>query len=121
MVTRSPQESLEEPLLPAMPPQGHVPTMVSNPLGIGIFYLKAYDAWLKLGAQTDAKIDATNDDEEEDGIIDVKRQAPATVTPDDYMDDWTHAQLDESAHPKSCQFQRECQESDTCEEGQTSD
>jgi hypothetical protein len=49
MVARSPRETSGAPLLPAMPPQGHVPTMVSNPLGMGIFYSKAYDAWLKLG------------------------------------------------------------------------
>jgi hypothetical protein len=49
MVARSPRESSGAPVLPSVPPQGHVPTMVSNPLGIGILYSKTYDLWLKLG------------------------------------------------------------------------
>lgn len=37
------------PVLPALPPQGHVPTLVSNPLGPGFTYSIPYDRWLKLG------------------------------------------------------------------------
>jgi hypothetical protein len=49
MVANSPRESSEAPILPAMPPQGHVPVMVSNPMGMGILYSRLYDAWLKVG------------------------------------------------------------------------
>jgi hypothetical protein len=49
MIARSPREYSDAPILPAMPPQGHVPAMVSNPLGIGILHSRLYDAWLKLG------------------------------------------------------------------------
>jgi hypothetical protein len=49
MVARSPREISGAPVLPAMPPQGHVPSLVSNPLGMGIVYSKTYDMWLKLG------------------------------------------------------------------------
>jgi hypothetical protein len=48
-VARSPRETSGVPMLPATPPQGHVPAMVSNPLGMGIMYSKVYDLWLKLG------------------------------------------------------------------------
>jgi len=37
------------PNLPALPPQGHVPTLVSNPLGSSFTYSVSYDRWLKLG------------------------------------------------------------------------
>jgi hypothetical protein len=37
------------PTLPALPPQGHVPTLVSNPLGHRFTYSVNYDRWLKLG------------------------------------------------------------------------
>lgn len=49
MVARSPREISGAPVLPSMPPQGHVPSLVSNPLGMGIVYSKTYDLWLKLG------------------------------------------------------------------------
>lgn len=48
-VARQPRETSGAPILPAMPPQGHVPTMVSNPLGMGIMYSRLYDLWLKTG------------------------------------------------------------------------
>jgi hypothetical protein len=39
------------PLLPALPPQGHVPNLVANPLGPGLTnYSMNYDYWLKTGA-----------------------------------------------------------------------
>ena len=37
------------PLLPALPPQGHVPSLVTNPLGYDMAYSSLYDRWLKLG------------------------------------------------------------------------
>jgi hypothetical protein len=38
------------PVLPALPPQGHVPIHVSNPLGSELStYSRVYDRWLKLG------------------------------------------------------------------------
>lgn len=37
------------PVLPALPPQGHVPTLVRNPLGPSLTYSSTYDRWLKLG------------------------------------------------------------------------
>jgi len=40
------------PSLPALPPQGHVPSMISNPLGYGISHSVEYDRWLKLGVFT---------------------------------------------------------------------
>lgn len=49
MVARSPREGGLTPIMPAMPPQGHVPTLVSNPLGVGTLYSSSYDKWLKLG------------------------------------------------------------------------
>lgn len=49
MVARSPRESGLAPIMPVTPPQGHVPTMVSNPLGIGTLYSTTYDLWLKVG------------------------------------------------------------------------
>jgi hypothetical protein len=52
LVARSTRENSEAPILPAIPPQGHVPAMVSNPLGTGFLYSKLYDLWLKLGVVT---------------------------------------------------------------------
>jgi hypothetical protein len=52
LVARSTRENSEAPTLPAIPPQGHVPAMVSNPLGTGFLYSKVYDLWLKLGVVT---------------------------------------------------------------------
>ena len=49
LVARGTRENSEAPILPAIPPQGHVPAMVSNPLGTGFLYSKVYDLWLKLG------------------------------------------------------------------------
>lgn len=49
MVARSPRDGGLVPIMPAVPPQGHVPTMVSNPLGIGILYSTTYERWLQLG------------------------------------------------------------------------
>lgn len=49
MVARSPREGGLAPIMPATPPQGHVPMMVSNPLGIGTLYSTTYDIWLKVG------------------------------------------------------------------------
>jgi hypothetical protein len=40
------------PSLPALPPQGHVPTLVSNPLGYNIANSPQYNRWLKLGVFT---------------------------------------------------------------------
>ena len=49
MVARRPREGSGAPILPAMPPQGHVPVIVSNPMGVGILTSGLYDAWLKVG------------------------------------------------------------------------
>ena len=37
------------PILPALPPQGHVPALVVNPLGHDLMYSVTYDRWLKAG------------------------------------------------------------------------
>lgn len=37
------------PIMPTLPPQGHVPTLVSNPLGQSFTNSRVYDLWLKLG------------------------------------------------------------------------
>jgi hypothetical protein len=52
LVARSTRENSEAPILPAIPPQGHVPAMVSNPLGTGFLYSKLYDLWLQVGVVT---------------------------------------------------------------------
>lgn len=49
MVARRPRENGGAPILPALPPQSHVPVIVSNPMGVGIQMSRLYDAWLKLG------------------------------------------------------------------------
>lgn len=49
MVARSPREGGLAPIMPAVPPQGHVPTMVSHPMGIGTLYSTPYERWLQLG------------------------------------------------------------------------
>ena len=50
IVARSPRELTGgAPILPSLPPQGHVPSMVSNPLGTGTTLSRTYDLWLKLG------------------------------------------------------------------------
>lgn len=40
------------PNLPALPPQGHVPSFISNPLGYRITNSVVYERWLKLGVLT---------------------------------------------------------------------
>jgi hypothetical protein len=52
MIARSTREASNAPILPALPPQGHVPALVSNPLGFSFTYSKLYDSWLKLGMAT---------------------------------------------------------------------
>lgn len=53
LAARSPRDDeVGTPTLPALPPQGHVPIMVSNPMGQTFTYSKNYDAWLKLGVIT---------------------------------------------------------------------
>lgn len=37
------------PSLPALPPQGHVPVQLSNPLGYNLSHSPIYNRWLKLG------------------------------------------------------------------------
>mmetsp|Transcript_3622 Transcript_3622/g.6178 ORF Transcript_3622/g.6178 Transcript_3622/m.6178 type:complete len:201 (-) Transcript_3622:51-653(-) len=37
------------PNVPALPPQGHVPDLVANPLGFGFTNSEEYDTWLKTG------------------------------------------------------------------------
>ena len=37
------------PMLPSLPPQGHVPALVSNPLGNAFTNSNIYDLWLKFG------------------------------------------------------------------------
>ena len=37
------------PVLPSLPPQGHVPALVSNPLGTAFTNSDSYDMWLKFG------------------------------------------------------------------------
>ena len=49
MVARSPRRGGLAPIMPSMPPQGHVPTMVSNPLGMGVAQSRSYDVWLQAG------------------------------------------------------------------------
>jgi len=38
------------PMVPSLPPQGHVPSLVSNPLGVPLTNSAAYRTWLRLGA-----------------------------------------------------------------------
>jgi hypothetical protein len=49
MLARSLRIDNVTPILPALPPQGHVPTLVSNPLGYTFTYSKQYDLFLKCG------------------------------------------------------------------------
>lgn len=37
------------PVLPSLPPQGHVPALISNPLGNAFTNSNVYDVWLKFG------------------------------------------------------------------------
>jgi hypothetical protein len=52
MTARAPRYNGIAPILPALPPTGHVPSMVSNPMGVDFSYSKSYDRWLKLGVFT---------------------------------------------------------------------
>ena len=38
------------PMVPSLPPQGHVPSLVSNPLGVPLTHSAAYRTWLRFGA-----------------------------------------------------------------------
>jgi hypothetical protein len=49
MVARSLRVDNVTPVLPALPPQGHVPTLVSNPLGYTFTNSRQYDLFLKCG------------------------------------------------------------------------
>lgn len=49
MVARSPRQGGLAPIMPSMPPQGHVPTMLSHPLGMGVANNRSYDSWLQAG------------------------------------------------------------------------
>jgi hypothetical protein len=49
MLARSLRMDNVTPVLPSLPPQGHVPTLVSNPLGYNFTYSKQYDLFLKCG------------------------------------------------------------------------
>lgn len=40
------------PVLPALPPQGHVPWHVAHPLGYELYHSRAYERWLQLGVAT---------------------------------------------------------------------
>ena len=50
MTARSVRESTGAPILPAVPPQGHVPAILSNPMGVRFERSETYRRWLKLGA-----------------------------------------------------------------------
>ncbi|KAG7344370.1 hypothetical protein IV203_022378 [Nitzschia inconspicua] len=49
MAAQSTRDLTGAPILPATPPQGHVPYIVSNPLGRRTEESTWYDAWLKMG------------------------------------------------------------------------
>ena len=49
MVARSPRRGGLAQIMPSMPPQGHVPAMVSKPLGMGVAQNTSYDIWLQAG------------------------------------------------------------------------
>jgi hypothetical protein len=48
-VSRSMRSDGVTPILPSLPPQGHVPALVSNPLGNAFTNSDGYDLWLKFG------------------------------------------------------------------------
>ncbi|GKZ01397.1 hypothetical protein MPSEU_001090500 [Mayamaea pseudoterrestris] len=48
-LSQQPQTTSGAPRLPALPPQGHVPHMLSNPLGFSLAYSVWYDRWLRAG------------------------------------------------------------------------
>jgi hypothetical protein len=47
---RSPRSDGFSPHVPSLPPQGHVPDLVINPLGISFANSNGYNTWLKTGA-----------------------------------------------------------------------
>ena len=49
MAAQSSRDWTGAPILPATPPQGHVPTLISNPLGLRTEQSSWYNTWLKLG------------------------------------------------------------------------
>lgn len=49
MVARSPRQGALAPIMPALPPQGHVPTLVAHPLGLGAASNRSYYIWLRTG------------------------------------------------------------------------
>jgi hypothetical protein len=49
MAAQSSRDWTGAPILPATPPQGHVPTLLSNPLGLRTEQSRWYNAWLQLG------------------------------------------------------------------------
>jgi len=50
MTAQSIRESTGAPIMPAVPPQGHVPAILSNPMGILFQRSVLYRRWLNLGA-----------------------------------------------------------------------
>jgi hypothetical protein len=49
MAAQSSRDWTSAPIMPSIPPQGHVPTIVSHPLGRRMDQSMWYNAWLKLG------------------------------------------------------------------------
>lgn len=49
MVSRAVRSDGITPVLPSLPPQGHVPALVSNPLGNAFTESNVYDLWLRFG------------------------------------------------------------------------
>jgi hypothetical protein len=49
MAAQSTRDMTGAPILPATPPQGHVPTLITNPLGLRTEQSTWYDMWLKTG------------------------------------------------------------------------
>jgi hypothetical protein len=47
---QSPRSDGISPHVPSLPPQGHLPDLVVNPLGLSFTTSKGYDLWLKMGA-----------------------------------------------------------------------
>jgi len=50
MTAQSIRDSTGAPIMPAVPPQGHVPTILSNPMGMLFQRSVSYRRWLNLGA-----------------------------------------------------------------------
>lgn len=48
-LAKAPRSDGVTPHVPALPPQGHVPDLVLNPLGVFFTKSKEYDSWLKAG------------------------------------------------------------------------